>query len=521
MAEQSSIRKMASLRLKLPGVLYFVSNIYSLLTGLAFTVIVTRSLTISDFGLWTMISQYLAYTAVPLSNIASFWIVRYVARGFKQAVKSGLIFGLILSSIGLPLYVLVALLASISFSQPLIILILATPQTITYIILGALSSAITGISPIHIGISSVVFETSKVILAYSLVRMFRLGLVGAITSVIIAQMIQLVYLLCILRENIKQETLDHGLIKKWFKLSWLPIYELLSGFIGGLDVLMVRIISSTDALIGIKNIAGIAGSFPRYASSLSLSLYPRSLRTFKNEDWQRDMEESLRFMSFIAIPITFGNIALMDLILLIFGRDYVEAYFAGITMSIVFLISLVNSIVEPVIRGGETIDLKDEIVHREYLKSKLFKLITTNLASAITYIIGVVAFLTLPVRSLYEAALYWSLASFTGIPFIAYKVRMLKEVNVVFKLPLRNILNYTILSLLMYSLIYMLRRTFFDTLTGNFVGLLIEIIALTLIGGCFYFLMAFLIDSYAKKIFAQSIALFRLRSNFSSKSIQH
>ncbi|MEM3951976.1 MAG: hypothetical protein QXP74_01005, partial [Nitrososphaerota archaeon] len=95
---------MSSLKLKLPGAVYFISNIYSLFTGLAFTVIVTRSLTVSEFGFWTMISQYLAYTAIPLLSIASFWIVRYVARGLKQAIKSGLLFGLVFSLVSLLMY---------------------------------------------------------------------------------------------------------------------------------------------------------------------------------------------------------------------------------------------------------------------------------------------------------------------------------------------------------------------------------------------------------------------------------
>jgi len=497
------------LKLKLPGAVYFISNIYSLFTGLAFTVIVTRSLTVSEFGFWTMISQYLAYTAIPLSSIASFWIVRYVARGFKQAIKSGLLFGLVFSLISLLLYLLVAFLANTYFSQPIIILVLAAPQAVTYVILGVLSSAITGFSPIHIGISSAVFETSKIILAYHFVRMLNLGLVGAIISVMMAQVIQLVYLFFILRESIKWSVVDRSLIKKWFKLSWLPVYELFSGVVGGLDVLVARTLFSADALIGIKNVAGVAGSFPRYASSLSLSLYPRSLRTLKNEEWQRDIEESLRFMSFIAIPISFGNIALMDLILAIFGREYVGAYLAGIVMTMVFLIGLLNSVIDPVIRGGETIDLKDETSLRDYLKSRLFKLITVNHLSAIVYTICVAIFLTLSTGDIYEATLYWSLASFTGIPFMVYKIRMLRDMNVRLRPPLRNILNYTVSSLSMFLLIYALRFTFFDNLAKNFVGLLMEITILTVVGSCLYFLLVFLIDGYARKILAQSMTIFK------------
>ncbi|MEM0488277.1 MAG: hypothetical protein QW707_03625 [Candidatus Bathyarchaeia archaeon] len=500
---------MSSLKLKLPGAVYFISNVYSLFTGLAFTVIVTRSLTVSDFGFWTMISQYLAYTSIPFSNIASFWIVRYVARGFKQAPKSGLIFGLALSSIGLLLYLLLALLANTSFSQPLSILLLAAPQAATYILLGALSSAITGTSPIHIGISSVIFETSKVLLAYSSVRILRMGLIGAIISVVMAQVIQVIYLLIILQKHIKHESADHSLLKRWFKLSWLPAYGLFSGLIGGLDVLIARIISSTDELIGVKNVAGIAGSFPKYASSLSLSLYPRSLRTINSKDWERDVEELLRFISLISIPIAFGNIALMDLLLEIFGRSYVNAYLAGVVITIISLIGLMNSIIDPILLGSETIDLKDEVIFKEYLRSRIFKLITLNHISAITYLIAVIVALSLYTGDIYQATLYWSLASFIGIPYMTYKIKILKEIGVHLKFPTGNILRYTLASGLIFLLIYVLKGVIFQNIARNIIGLLTGTLTLTVIGGCLYLLIALLIDGYARIILSQVIISLR------------
>ncbi|MCS7125628.1 MAG: hypothetical protein NZ929_01780 [Aigarchaeota archaeon] len=506
---------MSSLRLKLPGAVFFASNIYSLFTGLAFTVIVTRSLTISDFGLWTMVSQYIAYTAVPLSSLVSFWIVRYVARGFKQAPKSGLIFSLILSFIGLLFYMLVALIANISFSQPLVILLLAAPQALTYIILGSLTSIAIGISPIHVGISSMVFETLKVVLACFLVRIFYMGLTGAIVSVILAQFVQVIYLLIAFREYVKNKSTDYNLLRKWFKLSWLPVYELFSGVIGGLDVLMARIISTTDALIGVKNVAGIAGSFPRYASSLTLSLYPRSLRTSNSKDWEKDIEESLKLMYFVSIPITFGNIILMDLILGVFGKGYVDAYMAGIVLSVASFIGLINSVTEPVLRGSETIDMKDEVVIKEYLMSRIFKLITINHISAITYLTAVGTTLVLFTGDIYQTTFYWSLASFTGLPFTLYKVRMVKEIGLRFRLPIRNILHYLLSSLFMILLVYCLKGIFYTNFTTGIVGVLSRIASLTIIGGCFYFIVTLLIDDYARKILVQAISLLKRVCNLS------
>lgn len=501
---------MESMGLKLPGAVFFVSNVYSLFTGLIFTVIVTRSLTVSEFGFWSMLSQYFAYTVIPLSSIASFWIVRYVARGFKQAPKTGILFGVILFFIGMPTYLLVAFLANLSFSHPLFILLLATPQVVTFIFLGALNGLATGSSPIHIGFSNIVFETSKIIVAYLLVRVFKIGLIGAIISVLLAQIIQIIYLVYVLRRIVIESMTDLNLVKKWFKLSWLPLYELFSGIIGGLDVLIGRIVSSGDALIGVRSVAGVAGSFPRYASSLSLSLYPRSLRDLNERDRERDVEEMLKFMGLIAIPIAFGNIFLMDLILAVFGRNYLEAYLAGVVIVIASLVGLVNSITEPIIKGLEEIDLKEEVIFRDYLKSRIFKLLTINHLTAVIYVLAV--FFTLKTYfsgDIYQAAFYWSLASFSSLPFTIYKIKMMEKAGVKFNFPVKNISKYVFCSTLMVLLISVLRTNLFNYGVGKVVDLFLTILSLTIIGGCFYFVIVFLIDDYARKILSQSLMLLR------------
>jgi len=497
---------MSSVKLKLPGMIFFASNFYSLFTGLAFTIIVTRSLTINEFGLWSMISQYIAYTAIPLSSIASFWIVRYVATGFKQAPSSGVFFAIILSFIGLPLYSAVALWAGMSFSQPLYFIILATPQVVTYILLGALSSIATGISPEQIGISSIIFETSKVALAYLLVRLLSRGLEGAIISVIVAQLIQMVYLLTIFRKLIGRQLIDGSLTKKWFKLSWLPLYELLSGIVGGLDVIIARIISMTDALVGVRSVACISGSFPRYAFSLTLSLYPRILGTTDNHAWSRDVEEMLRFISLIAIPITFGNIALMDIILGIFGKNYIPTLAAATIIAIAQLIGLIGSITDPVLRGSERIDVQNYASSRDYLESTIFKLVTVNNFSAIAYVLAVAtALMFWNNGDIYTAALYWNLASFINIPFLAYKVKMMHKIGVKMKFPTGNIIKYLASSTLMLIIVLTLKSILEPYFSGNTIGLISQVLLLTILGALFYTALVLLTDSYARKIYREAI----------------
>ena len=503
---------MSSLKLKLPGAIFFASNFYSLFTGLAFTVIVTRSLTVNEFGLWSMISQYIAYTAIPLSNIASFWIVRYTARGFKRAPSSGILFATILSLIGLPLYSGVALWANIAFSQPLFFIILATPQVITYIFLGALSSIATGISPEQIGISSVIFETSKVALAYLLVRLLSRGLEGAIISVILAQLIQLGYLLAIFRKSISRQLIDGSLTKKWLKLSWLPLYEFLSGIVSGLDAIVARMISMTDALIGVRNIACIAGSFPHYTSSLTLSLYPRTLGTADNQSWSRDVEEMLRFLSLIAIPITFGNIALMDIILGIFGRSYVPVFAAAIVITIARLINLVGYITDPVLRGSERIDIQEYANTKDYFRSTIFKLLTVNNLYSIIYVMAVAIALTFwGNNDIYTMALYWNLASFTCIPFLAYKVKMMRDIGVKTKFPTSNVIKYLVASMFMLAFVLILKNVLRQYFPGTVIGLILQAATLTILGALLYAALVFIMDDYARKVYREAVRSLSLK----------
>ena len=503
---------MSSVKLKLPGTIFLASNFYSLFTGLAFTVIVTRSLTVNEFGLWNMISQYIAYTAIPLSSIASFWIVRYAARGVKEAPSSGVFFSIILLFIGLPLYSAVALWASTSFSQPIFFMILATPHVVTYILLGALGSIATGISPEQIGISSIIFETSKVVLAYVLVRLMSQGLTGAIISVIFAQLIHLGYLLAIFRKLISRRLIDRSLTRKWFKLSWLPLYELFSGIVGGLDVIIARIISMTDALIGIRSVACIAGSFPRYASSLTLSLYPRILGTTDNRTWSRDVEEMLRFISLMAIPITFGNIALMSIILEIFGKNYAPALAAAITISIAQLVGLLGSITDPVLKGSERIDVQDYVNPKDYLRSTIFKLVTVNNFSAVAYVIAVaIALMFWNNGDIYTAALYWNLASFTNIPFLTYKVKMIRSIGVKVKFPTCNIIKYIVSSALMFTFILILKNVLVSYFPGSVIGLISQVLLLTILGALFYATLVLLMDSYARKVYKEIIRSLSLK----------
>ena len=76
---------MSKIRVTYTALISFATNLISVITGLAFVVIVTRSLTPDEFGTWGLISGLLAY-AVIISPIVCYWSTRETARGEKSGI---------------------------------------------------------------------------------------------------------------------------------------------------------------------------------------------------------------------------------------------------------------------------------------------------------------------------------------------------------------------------------------------------------------------------------------------------
>ena len=90
---------MSNVRVTYSGLIAFVVGISSILTGTVFTLIITRQLSVEEFGTWNLIGSILAYTLL-LESPIYFWITREIARD-KQSAKTGIITSGIFSSVGM------------------------------------------------------------------------------------------------------------------------------------------------------------------------------------------------------------------------------------------------------------------------------------------------------------------------------------------------------------------------------------------------------------------------------------
>ena len=88
---------MSSIRVTYSGLISFLIGFISLITGLVFTVIFTRSLSPEEFGTWGIIGTLTGY--VILTNpLISYWVTREIARGEesgKTAIQTSFLFSVI------------------------------------------------------------------------------------------------------------------------------------------------------------------------------------------------------------------------------------------------------------------------------------------------------------------------------------------------------------------------------------------------------------------------------------------
>ena len=99
---------MSNVRLQYSGVIRFAAVILSLFTGLIFTTLVTRNLSIDEYGQWNAIGSLIGYGAFPALGLG-YWFTRYTARKIPIA-KMGLSVSLIFSIGGILIFFVASLL---------------------------------------------------------------------------------------------------------------------------------------------------------------------------------------------------------------------------------------------------------------------------------------------------------------------------------------------------------------------------------------------------------------------------
>lgn len=476
------------IRLKYSGFVLFLSKLLSIGTGFLFVLMITRSI-FEEYGIFGNISDVLTYFTLS-SAIIPFWTTRFVARKHIGASKTGLVANLLLSTIFASIYMLLLPTITSAFHTEAYTLVYAVVsiEILQQYILTALGATIHAKKPQATGYGFLIFEICKVIIGFILIIRLQLGLLGVISSIILAYIPQLVFYLKLTAHEL-QEKIRWAYVKQWLKASPINLYNVAGQRLSSFLLILLFIYGGQlargyyGAALRIANIVG-------YSSLLAFALYPRLLSKSNPED----IPISLRMVSMFAIPMTAGAITLSYSYLTILEPGP-EKFFRParpvlILLAVNALCISLSSVFNTIVLGTEKLDAKAKIPFKELIKSRLFLIFTLPYIQAAVAIPLTYFILTSITETAIEAAIFLAsinLATNIALLLASYAIAK-KCLN--FSIPWSNMAKYAAASAVMTMALLVLPHPTRISLT----------FALTLLGGIIYLAILLPIDKEARTL---------------------
>jgi hypothetical protein len=476
----------------------FLFRLLSVGTGLLFTLIVTRNITLEEYGVYSNIGDTLSYFTLA-STIIPFWVTRFTARERWDSPKTGLIINLLIASASAAVY-LITLPSILGVLQVSGEYLLTYSMGVFLIIENHIQAILEAIfypkRPEMMAFGLLVLEISKVSLGFLIIIVFRMGLIGVLLSLIASYLAQILfYVRHIQREIIGKIRWDY--IKGWFKASLINIY----GIIGGRILMLANMIlfvyggELARAYYGASSaIASIVG----YSSSLSFALYPKLL----SEADPNDASSSLKMVLMFAVPMCMGAIVLSEPLLLILNPLYAAAKPILILLSLNAFFSAASSVFDSIISGTERLDADEKISYGKIIRSRLFLLQTLIYAQAAVVVPLIYVILAVGTPDALTAAEYLALINVLTNLFITAAKYFIALRCLRFDIAWVSLIKYLSASMVM-SLALCLITT---------PARLSMVVAKVLFGALIYFSLILLIDNEARK-------MLKMIKDFASKEI--
>jgi hypothetical protein len=377
-----------------------VSQIFSVATGLIFTILLTRNMNTSEYGIWTNIFDYTAYFWL-FSGVLPFWATRFMARGKKGAVKTSTIAQLTIALISTAIYLPAIVLISnaIGTQAYLLIYLIAGLYILDFYMVTIFEGVLRSLRPQVIGYGLLIEELVKV----SIALVFIVGLgqlfLGAILALVVSAIVQVFYYVGLLRDEFKQK-INWGYLKEWFKGSVAIAYSSIGSQLVSFVLVLLFYFGGSNtrafyqAAFTFTNVIG-------YSASLAFALYPKLLaKTCPDEQ----VGVSFRTVMMLAIPLSTITMVMAASFLTILDFNYAVAWPVVIALTIDTLIVLTSQFYSNCIMGAEAFDAEGKIALPKLIKSKIFKIFTvTYIQAAIALPLAYFVLTSLPVAGSVQA----------------------------------------------------------------------------------------------------------------------
>ena len=491
---------MSHIRVTYSGLVALVIGLTSVVTGMIFTLIVTRKLSPEEFGLWSVIGSMISYFLVT-EPIISFWSTRQIARG-EEIGKTSLISSLMFSIGSIPIYIVLSFFVSQASHQNFNSLLFATMLLPVTFVSQTLSGINLGHKPHANSYGLLAFESLKIPTGLVLVYYLNLGIEGAILTTSIAYVLKIIVQFYFVRERIKS-ALNFTTLKKWIKLSWVPLYSNLGHIASILDVVLFSIITSSVVGVAYYSISNTIAAIIANAGLISQAVYPKLLSKVGKSHAQENFTQLMYFaIPLLGITLVFSKPALFAL-----NPAYVNGSIVVIIIAFRTFFYVITSVLYQNLMGVETIDVQENPRFMEMLKSKIFFIPSLqNLQYSMHVITVVVIISTLHSSGMSEIELvkWWSMIGLViQIPFLVYAWIMTRK-HVGMSLPITSIFKYS-LSTLAFMIVFLLTSKQIITYQKSIYEFLPNVILELGICMSVYLLITVLIDTKTRILFKSII----------------
>ncbi len=238
-----------TIRLKYSMTINYVGRLVAIAINILFTLIITRKLGIAEFSWWIILNKYMVY-AVAFTSVYTMWTNRAISRGWnvsKISLKMSLILGVFAIVISIPAVVLF----NLEFGVPVEVLLSFMLLLFEEYIIRALLSISRGYKPHYIGIYNVLLAAFKTALAYLLIIICQMGILGAMLSLVISKVFLLGFLFIYNRGMILGSTYNREVVSRWLKYSWYSLSLMVVSTLHNFDVIIVRYLTGNELVIAL------------------------------------------------------------------------------------------------------------------------------------------------------------------------------------------------------------------------------------------------------------------------------
>jgi O-antigen/teichoic acid export membrane protein len=466
--------------------------------GLIFTLVVTRTLLPEEFGTWGLLLGLFG-NIILFEPIVGFWVTRQIARGIPSA-RTAIFTTSLFSMVAVFVFLIVVNFIINPIDVDLNILFFGSILIPVIFLNRTLNAICLGHKPHIASMGQLVFGIVQVLTVLFFVFYLNLGIIGLIISVFISYIGSIIIQTVYSKEQLKNK-INKKIIKKWLKISWLPLYPGIANTILRFDIVIFTVLTGSVIGIAYWTVATTLAQLITIIGGISVATYSKVLEE-KNKDFFQD---HLTHLFFFAIPFTAIVLVVAKPGLFLLNPFYVIAYPVVIILSIQILLNVFYMTFQSVILGSDSVDNAEKSTIKQYVKSKLFFMPTLLVIQFTSHIIilTMVILLLSDQSSEIELVIYWSMILLiTQIPITIYAYFLSKK-EMYFKLNIKSISKYLLVGIVVFGSMFVLTQNYFNY-DEDIYNLILKLLLVILIGFGSYSLGTYVLDLKVRNLF-QSI----------------